>query len=114
MVEVFYKTGDPDEQMNEQTAYVTLALTPVPPESFVVVELYGRWNSKLNEARRDVTLWSCQDYEGDAIREYDKRRGVLQGKGFVHVVDAGELRLVPPVATTVKTTRRAEPRTLPR
>jgi hypothetical protein len=81
-------------------------LTPVPPESFVVIQLHGTWDVDLNQARRDVMVWSCRDYEGDAIREYDKLRAVLQSEGFVHVIAAGELRLAPPVAATVKPKRR--------
>jgi hypothetical protein len=106
MVEVFYKTKVIEEQLNGQTEYFTLVLTPVPPESFVVIQLHGTWDIDLNQARRDVMVWSCRDYEGDAIREYDKLRAVLQSKGFVHVVAAGELRLAPPVAAAVKPKRR--------
>jgi hypothetical protein len=106
MVEVFYKTKVIEEQLNGQTEYFTLILTPVPPESFVVIQLHGTWDIDLNQARRDVMVWSCRDYEGDAIREYDKLRAVLQSEGFVHVIAAGELRLAPPVAATVKPKRR--------
>jgi hypothetical protein len=106
MVEVFYKTKVIEEQLNGQTEYFTLILTPVPPESFVVIQLHGTWDVDLNQARRDVMVWSCRDYEGDAIREYDKLRAVLQSEGFVHVIAAGELRLAPPVAATVKPKRR--------
>jgi hypothetical protein len=106
MVEVFYKTKVVEEQMNQQTEYFTLVLIPVPPESFVVIQFHGTWDIDLNQARRDVMVWSCRDYEGDAIREYDKLRAVLQSKGFVHVVAAGELRLAPPVPAAVKPKRR--------
>ena len=106
MVEVFYKTKVIEEQVNGQTEYFTLVLTPVPPESFVVIQFHGTWDIDLNQARRDVMVWSCKDYEGDAIREYDKLRAALQSKGFVHVIAAGELRLMPPVAAAVKPKRR--------
>ncbi len=106
MVEVFYKTRIIEEQTKQQTEYFTLALSPVPPESFVVIQFHGTWDSELNQARRDVMVWSCREFEGDAIREYDKLRAVLQSKGFVHVVAAGELRLAPPVTAAAKPKRR--------
>jgi hypothetical protein len=111
MIEVFFKTGITEEQMNERTEYFTLVLAPVPPQSFVVIELHGQWDIVLNQTQREAKVWSCQDYEGDAIREYDKRRGVLESKGFVYVKGAGELCLVSPVAATIEPARRAMPRT---
>jgi hypothetical protein len=114
MVEVFYETGIRTEQLNEQTAYVTLALIRLPPASFLVVQVEGRWHTHSSQMRREVTLWSCQDYEGDAIREYDQRRAAIQGSGFAYVVAEGELRLVPPVTITAKDTRRGAPRTWPK
>jgi hypothetical protein len=114
MVEVFYETGNRTEQMNEQTAYVTLALVRLPPASFLVVQVERRWHPESSQMRREVTLWSCQDYEGDAIREYDQRRAAIQGTGFAYVVAEGELRLVPPVTITAKITRRGTPVTWPK
>jgi hypothetical protein len=111
MIEVFRKTSITEEQVNERTEYFTLVLAPVPPHSFVVIELHGEWDIVLNQSRREATVWSCQDYEGDAIREYDKLRGVLESKGFIYVKAAGELCLVPPVAATIQPTRREMPRT---
>jgi hypothetical protein len=114
MVEVFYETGIRTEQLNEQTAYVTLALIRLPPASFLVVQVEGRWHAQSNQIQREVTLWTCQDYEGDAIREYDQRRAAVQDSGFAYVVAEGELRLVPPVTVTAKNTRRGAPRTWPK
>jgi hypothetical protein len=106
MVEVFYKTKLVEEQSNVRTEYITLVLAPVPPASFVVIEVHGKWDMTLNETRCQTKVVSSQDSEGDAIREYDKYRATLETKGFVTVVPAGELRLVPPVSTTVKAKRR--------
>ena len=109
MVEVFYETGNRTEQLNERTTYVTLSLIRLPPGAFLVVQLEGRWHATSSQMRREVSLWSCEDYEGDAIREYDQRRAVIQGTGFVYVVEEGELRLVPPATVAVKNTRRGTP-----
>jgi hypothetical protein len=106
MVEVFYKTKVIEEQGNKQTEYFTLVLAPVPPQSFVVIQVHVKWDIDLNQARRDAKVWSCADFEGDAIREYDKLRAILQGKGFVHAIAAGELFLAPPVVAVVKHKRR--------
>jgi hypothetical protein len=109
MVEVFYETGIRTEQLNERTAYVTLALMRLPPLSFLVVQVEGRWNPTSCQMRREVKLWSCQDYEGDAIREYDQRRAIIQGTGFAYNVEEGEFRLVPPAPVIPKNTRRGTP-----
>jgi hypothetical protein len=105
MVEVFYKTKVIEEQLHEKTEYFTLVLAPIP-QLFVVIQVHVKWNIDLNEARRGVMVSSCFAFEGDAIREYDKLRAILQGKGFVHAIAAGELLLAPPVVAALKPKRR--------
>jgi hypothetical protein len=105
MVEVFYKTKVIEEQLNEKTEYFTLVLAPIP-QLFVVIQVHVEWNIDLNEARRGAKVSSCWAFEGDAIREYDKLRAILQGKGFVHAIAAGELFLAPPVVAALKPKRR--------
>jgi hypothetical protein len=105
MVEVFYKTKVIEEQLNEKTEHFTLVLAPIP-QFFVVIQVHVKWNIDLNEARRGAEVSSCWAFEGDAIREYDKLRAILQGKGFVHAIAAGELFLAPPVVAALKPKRR--------
>lgn len=46
MVEVFYRINVPEEQRDEKTEYYTLTYMFVPLDSFVVMQIHGRWDEE--------------------------------------------------------------------
>jgi hypothetical protein len=86
MVEVFYKTGVREEQQNEEAEYYALALMPVPPASYVVVQIHGVWDDGVKETNRTSIVLSTEDAELEAKAIYDSRRAYLVETGFIHVV----------------------------
>jgi hypothetical protein len=106
MVEVFYKTGSVSEEITTRSESYTLALAPVSPHLHVVMQIHAMWDFELMQLLRSAMVCTCQEHEGDAIREYDELRTILLSKGFGHVVVSGLLQLEQPFVPAVKINRR--------
>jgi hypothetical protein len=84
MVELFYREDAKTE--DERTEYYALILTPLPGDTFVLVQLHIWWDEEQNRLQRSEPVLLLLDVEAEAERVYQEQRHGLIRSGFTKVL----------------------------
>jgi hypothetical protein len=84
MVELFYREDAKTE--DERAEYYALILTPLPGDTFVLVQLHIWWDEEQDRLQRSEPVLLMLDVEAEAERVYQEQRSGLMRLGFTKVL----------------------------
>jgi hypothetical protein len=85
MVELFYRPNANTE--DERTEYYGLVLTPLPDDTFSLIQLHIWWDEEHNQLQRSEMVLGFFDTEAENERIYQEQRSGLTRLGFTKVLE---------------------------